>query len=638
MRCRLTPHSLATESNQYMKEQKLAGVVLPLFSLRRNNDHGIGDLTALRQWIDWAAEAHVGFLQLLPVNALGRDDCPSPYSAISSVALEPLYISLEPWTVPGLEERVFRKTEEAVPWQQPAGPDLVDYPKTRAWKMWVLRGAWANFHSKPEYENIRAQFRTWVNEQGSWLEDFACFQVLCDLFGSEVWWQWPEQDAVRARLIASDYEEEKDFCRWLQWVCDKQWSFIRSYADERNVKLMGDIPIGVSMASADVFFERHLFDTAWCGGAPAEGNYAADPFTAKWGQNWGVPLYRWDIMARDDFAWWRRRVKACTRIFSMYRIDHILGFYRIYAFPWKPTENDVFLPMSHEQAAAVAGGRLPGFKPYGDDSVWERNHNLADGDLYLRVLISAAPGVAVVGEDLGCVPDYVRPNMRQLNIPGFKIPHWEIKENGKITLGSEYHECSFAAFATHDFETVIQTWNDCYAKIEKAVKNGLWQGDAPAKSCKPGQEGILKDAEDGARLLKWFADYCHMDVKTWLSPWNDEIKTAMYTALYGSNSRYAAMLWPALFDINKRLNVPGTVGGTNWRERMPFKGADAEDMPQTAWLRDIIDAAGRTPLQGEDAIKAFKDAALRVFPKVRVNNDRFLKGMFKLPGVNSERL
>ncbi len=129
-----------------------------------------------------------------------------------------------------------------------------------------------------------------------------------------------------------------------------------------------------------------------------------------------------------------------------------------------------------------------------------------------------------------------------------------------------------------------------------------------------------------------------MDVKTWLSPWNEEIKTAMFTALYGSNSRYAAMLWPALFDINKRLNVPGTVGGTNWRERMPFKAADAEDMPQTAWLRDIIDAAGRTPLQGEDAIKAFKDAALRVFPKVRVNNDRFLKGMFKLPGVNIERL
>ena len=128
-------------------------------------------------------------------------------------------------------------------------------------------------------------------------------------------------------------------------------------------------------------------------------------------------------MAQDNFAWWRRRVKYCTKIFRMYRIDHILGFYRIYSFPWKPTENGVFLPLSTDQAAQRTGGRLPGFKPRGDDNAADRNMNLADGDLYLRLLLSAAPGVSVVGEDLGCVPDYVRPNMRQLDIPGFKIPH-----------------------------------------------------------------------------------------------------------------------------------------------------------------------------------------------------------------------
>lgn len=383
-----------------MDEKRLAGVVLPLFSLRRNNDHGIGDLTALRQWIDWAADAHVGFLQLLPVNALGRDECPSPYSAISSVALEPLYLSLEPWTIPGLEERVFNETGDTLPWEQPSGPDLVDYPKVRFWKMWILRGAWNNFKTKPEYECIMPKFREWVKEQGSWLEDFVCFQILCDLFGTEIWWHWPEQDPARAKAIAADYEEEKDFARWLQWLCEKQWEFIRIYADERNVKLMGDIPIGVSLSSADVFFERHLFDTEWCGGAPAEGSYAEDPFTAKWGQNWGIPLYRWDVMAQDNFAWWRRRVKYCTKIFSMYRIDHILGFYRIYSFPWKPTENGVFLPLSPDQAAQRTGGRLPGFKPRGDDNAADRNMNLADGDLYLRLLLSAAPGVSVVGEDL----------------------------------------------------------------------------------------------------------------------------------------------------------------------------------------------------------------------------------------------
>lgn len=614
-----------------MDEKRLAGVVLPLFSLRRNNDHGIGDLTALRQWIDWAADAHVGFLQLIPVNALGRDECPSPYSAISSVALEPLYLSLEPWTIPGLEERVFNETGDTLPWEQPSGPDLVDYPKVRFWKMWILRGAWNNFKTKPEYECIMPKFREWVKEQGSWLEDFVCFQVLCDLFGTEIWWHWPEQDPARAKAIASDYEEEKDFARWLQWLCEKQWEFIRIYADERNVKLMGDIPIGVSLSSADVFFERHLFDTEWCGGAPAEGSYAEDPFTAKWGQNWGIPLYRWDVMAQDNFAWWRRRVKYCTKIFSMYRIDHILGFYRIYSFPWKPTENGVFLPLSPDQAAQRTGGRLPGFKPRGDDNAADRNMNLADGDLYLRLLLSAAPGVSVVGEDLGCVPDYVRPNMRQLDIPGFKIPHWEIKADGTITSGKEYHECSFAAFGTHDFETIMQTWNDSYAKIERARKLGLWENGSPKTPSSPEQENIVRQAEDGARLLKWFADFSGMQPETCLSYWNQEIKTAMYNALFRSRSRYAAILWPALFGINKRLNIPGTTGGTNWRERMPFKAVEACGMPQTAWLRTVIDESGRTPLQGEDAIRALKESSKRLFPKITVNNERFLKRMLMWP-------
>lgn len=394
---------------------------------------------------------------------------------------------------------------------------------------------------------------------------------------------------------------------------------------------MGDIPIGVSLSSADVFFERHLFDTEWCGGAPAEGSYAEDPFTAKWGQNWGIPLYRWDVMAQDNFAWWRRRVKYCTKIFSMYRIDHILGFYRIYSFPWKPTENGVFLPLSPDQAAQRTGGRLPGFKPRGDDNAADRNMNLADGDLYLRLLLSAAPGVSVVGEDLGCVPDYVRPNMRQLDIPGFKIPHWEIKADGTITSGKEYHECSFAAFGTHDFETIMQTWNDSYAKIERARKLGLWENGSPKTPSSPEQENIVRQAEDGARLLKWFADFSGMQPETWLSCWNQEIKTAMYNALFRSRSRYAAILWPALFGINKRLNIPGTTGGTNWRERMPFKAVEACGMPQTAWLRTIIDESGRTPLQGEDAIRALKESSKRLFPKITVNNERFLKRMLMWP-------
>ena len=260
--------------------------------------------------------------------------------------------------------------------------------------------------------------------------------------------------------------------------------------------------------------------------------------------------------------------------------------------------------------------------------------NLADGDLYLRLVLSAAPGVSVVGEDLGCVPDYVRPNMRQLDIPGFKIPHWEIKPDGSIILGKEYHECSFAAFGTHDFETLMQTWNDSYAKIERARKLNLWMGAFP-KLPPIRNRNTSSRKRKTARLLKWFADYCGMQPETWMSYWNLEIKTAMYRALFRSKSRYSAILWPALFDINKRLNIPGTTGGTNWRERMPFKAVEACSMPQTAWLRSIIDDSDRTPLQGKTPSTHSKASSKRIFPKVTVNNERFLKRMLMWPNGKS---
>ena len=105
-----------------------------------------------------------------------------------------------------------------------------------------------------------------------------------------------------------------------------------------------------------------------------------------------------------------RRIRKLTEVFSMYRIDHVLGFYRIYAFPWMPDRNPEFLPLSEDEAAARCGGRRPGFRPHGDWTEDERRDNLSRGDYLLRQLLKAAPGVRVVGEDLGCVPDYVRPD------------------------------------------------------------------------------------------------------------------------------------------------------------------------------------------------------------------------------------
>ncbi len=569
--------------------QRMAGLLLPLFSLRREGDSGIGDLTALRQWVDWAVDQGLSFFQLLPVNALAQSETPSPYSAISSVALEPLYLSLD--NVPGMEEAWLTGVAHLRPLQEPSGENLVDYENVRRYREPLLRRAWKAFCEKDSFATLRVEQAAWVAEQGDWLDDYACFRVAAAIFGTEAWWTWSEQDPQRIReLVRQDAEAQSHhtYQQWLQWLCFQQWGELRRYADSKGVMLMGDVPIGISVASADVFFEREQFDMSWSGGAPAEGNFAEDPFTGKWGQNWGIPLYRWDLMRQDGFRWWSRRIAKMAEVFAMYRIDHILGFYRIYAFPWMPDRNAEFLPLSPDEAAARCDGRRPGFQPRPDDSAENRKNNLMQGDDLLRHIMRQSKGLHVIGEDLGCVPDYVRPNLSQLRIAGFKIPHWLIDKDQHIEKGESYNRCSFATYATHDFPPISQdwdTWYGYYAQGHAAMKDESLSAEQKLHS--------HRVAHDCMRVLAWLGDFANIGRHENFAPWGVTIKNALFRGLFNCNSAYVALMWTELFDHPVRLNTPGTEGGRNWRERMPWDAAEAAKMEQSDWLRDLIIRTGR---------------------------------------------
>ncbi len=573
-----------------MVPPRMAGLLLPLFSIRRPNDAGIGDLAALEEWIDWAHDAKVKFLQLLPVNALGNGDAPSPYSAISSVALEPLYLTLE--RIPGITIDTTDKMPQNLPPRQlPAGDDLVDYSRVRYQKYRAIRAAWERFSNEEQFAPLREECKQWVQSEGPWLEDYATFKVASTLFNTHNWWQWPMQDPDGIRHVVASQEaavKQKHYEQWVQWLCAREWKQVRDKADAAGVRLMGDVPIGISVASSDVFFERHQFDMNWSGGAPPEGNFAEDPFTGKWGQNWGIPLYRWDVMQQDNFSWWSRRIRKMAEIFGMYRIDHILGFYRIYAFPWMPDRNEEFLNLSEDEAAARCEGRRPGFRPRPDWTEGDRKDNLIQGDTLLREIMKKSQGLLVVGEDLGCVPDYVRPNLSQLRIAGFKIPHWEIDNKQRIAKGSSYNICSFATYATHDFPPISTDWSTWYGYVDKA-KNKTYPKDASPDDISE----IRRVGRDCERVLAWLGDYAQMSPKQYLQNWGDEVKNKLFTALMQCNSAYTALMWTELFDEPVRLNSPGTEGGRNWRARMQFTAAEASKKPQTAWLRDIISENGR---------------------------------------------
>ena len=446
-------------------EKKIAGILTPLFALRTEEGLGIGDLNCLRQFIDWASGIGFKLVQLLPINETGDDN--SPYNAISAIAIEPMTLHLAPGSPVDLTQEDFDQV--VVEYDLPRlRSGAVKYKKVRRLKRALLEKAFARFRSRT---GGHEPFQAFCETEKSWLDDYVFFRALMERNGGrEAWDQWPEEQRTVAgaqdwlkgkrRDVVERFAEREQFFRYVQWVAYEQWMAVKTYAEERGVALMGDIPFGISYYSADVFARREQFDLDWLGGAPPEPYFKDDEFTQKWGQNWGIPLYRWDVMQRDNFAWWRQRVRSVRRIFHLFRIDHVLGFYRIYAFPWRPQRNDEFLPLSPQEMLERTGGREPRFAPRDDSNHENCEANRREGEAYLRIVLEAAGATRLVGEDLGTVPPYVRPSLHSLGIAGFKIPQWEVKPDGRVTPGSEYERLSVATYATHDHKPLRALWEE----------------------------------------------------------------------------------------------------------------------------------------------------------------------------------
>lgn len=543
--------------------KRQAGIVIPAFTPRREGDLGIGDTLALQQWVDWAADHSVAFIQLLPINENGAEE--SPYSGISSAALDPIYLTIDeahlPWLTAPEISRIRNSLGTALHAQ------WVEYPAVRQAKRTLLELAWSKFeHAGECYEKEFSRFK---RQEHDWLDDYCLFRYLMEHHGESLTWdQWPVSCSTpkqaRAYLETLRRKDESvveyrlGYYAFVQWLCHRQWLALREYADARGVKLMGDVPIGVSWHSCDVFFHRDEFHLDWCGGSPPEGMGQSDPFFQQWGQNWGIPLFRWDHMETNGFRWWRSRITRLTRIFRMFRIDHILGFYRIYAFPWRPERNREFLGLSHEQAALMNAGRLPRWFLRPDDTVENKAANREDGDLRLRAIVEAANGAEVIAEDLGWVPEYVRPHLADLDITGFRIPHWDCNEYGHPTPGNCFPENSFAAYSTHDHDPLSGIWRGCLNVIRKHLENPTEQSGWQSHG-----------ANSTLRILSEFAGIPIPAHGPW-PPFTEGIRLRLTKALLSSNSRYASLMVTELFGLDERINEPGTSGGRNWCYRLPF--------------------------------------------------------------------
>src|SRR5574340_384777 len=373
-----------------------AGILVPLFSLRSAADWGVGEIPALVPFARWCADAGLSVALLLPVNEASRGQH-SPYGALSAFALDPVYVApgaLEDFQAAGGLDAL--SAEERARLEEVRSAPGVRWDEVRALKARAFELAFDRF-LREEWSRRTGRARAledFAAEQAAWLPDYALFVALHDgEMGGRAWTEWPaplrDRDPAALADARGRHSRQILFLTWLQWQAEEQWRRARRAARAEGVERGGDLPFMVAPDSADVWARRGDFRLDARVGVPP------DAFSAT-GQDWGLPVYRWDLMAREGFPWLTWRARRMAELFDLHRVDHVVGLYRTYFFP--------------------SDGKPPAFVPEGEEA------QTANGE---RVLALLSQGARVVAEDLGTVPDFVRASLERIAVPGYRVLRWE---------------------------------------------------------------------------------------------------------------------------------------------------------------------------------------------------------------------
>lgn len=308
---------------------RCAGTQVPVFSLRSRTSFGVGDFGDLKKMVDWISKTQQRVLQLLPINdtTITHTWTDSyPYSCISIFALHPQYVDLN--ALPPIEDEAERQRFEALRQELNALP-RIDYERVNNAKTEYLQILYGQEGKKVL---ASAEFKRFFDEAGIWLVPYAQYCYLREKYGTADFSRWPDHnhfdESERKALSGQRNVAFKNvaFYYYVQFILNTQMSEVHDYARSKGVILKGDIPIGVSRYGCDVWQEPRYFNLNGQAGAPP------DDFSVN-GQNWGFPTYNWDEMLKDGCRWWVRRFSNMAKFFDAYRIDHVLGFFRIWEIP-----------------------------------------------------------------------------------------------------------------------------------------------------------------------------------------------------------------------------------------------------------------------------------------------------------------
>ena len=491
-----------------------SGIAVPVFALRTEDSFGVGEFNDIKKMVDFAVKTGQSIIQLLPINdtTMTRTWMDSyPYNASSSFALHPQFINLP---AAGLRKDATYKARK----QELEALAKVDYEKVNSYKDEYLRKLFA---SKGAEVMKTDAFKAFMAANHEWLLPFAAFNVLRDVTGTPDFHQWKEYaeyDKARIDAFVKKHQKEADFYCYEQYLLDAQLKDAVAYAHVHGVAIKGDLPIGVSRNSADAWQHPELFHLDSQAGAPP------DAFSAD-GQNWGFPTYNWEKMAEDGYAWWKARMGKMAEYFDAFRIDHILGFFRIWEIP-VPHKSGLLghfspaLPYPEEEIRAMGFDphqgsgtdvlfiedprqkgywhpRISGkdttvyaalpdwqkrkFDQLHEEFFWHR-HNQFWKDSAMRKLpaLLQSTGMLCCGEDLGMIPPCVPEVMADQNILSLEIQRMPKDPADAFANPDTYPYWCVCATGTHDTSTLRAWWEEDREASQRFYNQMLHcEGQAP---------------------------------------------------------------------------------------------------------------------------------------------------------------
>ncbi len=422
--------------------ERLSGILLHPTSLP--SPYGIGDLgKTAYEFVDFLEKAGQHLWQILPLTHTGYGD--SPYQSFSAYAGQPLLISPDHLMELGLI------TSDDLTGVPEHDPEHIDYGSIIPWKQSVYEKAYLRFSAKEYHETETYQaFLKFIQEESLWLDDYALFMACKAENDGVSWLEWEDEYRIPSETfketLRETLKEQIGFYQFLQFIFYKEWMALKNYANQHGIQIIGDIPIFVSMDSADVWANQKLFQLDSKGYPLNVAGVPPDYFSAT-GQLWGNPLYDWDAHKKEDFAWWISRIRHQLRSLDILRIDHFRGFEAYWAVPYG-------------EKTAIHGKWIP-----------------APGyELFRAVQAELGDNLPIIAEDLGIITPEVDALRKTFHFPGMKVLQFAFESIGESDyLPHQYKDPGCVCYTgTHDNDTTLGWYmtlsSECQDKVRRYTR------------------------------------------------------------------------------------------------------------------------------------------------------------------------